>query len=287
MTVENTTRDTSKFGPILQRIVEAKEIEVAKARATTPLDEVRARALDMLPARDFRGALVRPGEVRLIAEVKKASPSKGLIRPDFDPAAIARAYEAGGAACVSVLTDAPFFQGSIEIFNQVRNAIDLPLLRKEFMIDAYQFYEARAMGADAVLLITSILTPTQLADFHGLAQSLGMAVLVETHSEEDLRRALTEIQPCLLGINNRDLHDSNFKTSIDHTERMLPVIRELTGGVLPPVVSESGIDTPDDILRLRRLGVAAALVGESLMRQPDPGAAARALMVHASGETEV
>ncbi|HPS01783.1 MAG TPA: indole-3-glycerol phosphate synthase TrpC [Candidatus Sumerlaeota bacterium] len=284
MTVEKIMRDTSKFGPILQRIVEAKEVEVARARAALPLDEVRARALDRPPARDFRGALVRPGEVRLIAEVKKASPSKGLIRPDFDPEAIARAYEAGGAACISVLTDAPFFQGSSEIFAQVRNAVDLPLLRKEFMIDEYQFYEARAMGADAVLLITSILTPTQLADFHGLAQSLGMAVLVETHSEEDLRRALTEIQPCLLGINNRDLHDSNFKTSIDHTERMLPVIRERTGGPLPPVVSESGIYTADDVLRLRRLGISAVLVGESLMRQPDPGAAARALMVHAAGE---
>ncbi|HUT23017.1 MAG TPA: indole-3-glycerol phosphate synthase TrpC [Sumerlaeia bacterium] len=273
-------------GPILRKIIAAKHEEIQALRAETPLDDMRQRAQDAPPPRDFRSAVAGPpGEIRLIAEVKKASPSKGLIREDFDAVAIARSYAAGGAAAISVLTDARFFQGSLEIFLAVRGAVDLPMLRKEFMIDPWQFYEARAAGADAVLLITSILTPAQLSGFHDLARDLGMAVLVETHSEEDVRRAMSEIRPTLLGINNRDLHDPSFKTDLEHTARMLPLVRELAGGdaAAPRIVSESGIHTPRDVARLRDLGVSAILVGESLMRQPDPGKAARALLSGARG----
>ncbi|HBF34976.1 TPA: indole-3-glycerol phosphate synthase TrpC [Candidatus Sumerlaeota bacterium] len=268
------------LGPILQRIMESKRREVEALRREISIDELRARAADAPPARDFRAAVTRPGGVRLIAEVKKASPSKGLIREDFDPVAIAKAYEAGGAAALSVLTDAPFFQGSVEIFQAVRAAVDLPMLRKDFMIDEAQFYESRAMGADAVLLITCMLTARQMAEFHALALELGMAVLVETHSQDDVRRALSELEPapCLLGINNRDLNHPEMKTDLGHTEDMLPLIRQFAGVNTPPIVSESGIYTPDDVKELGRMRVSAVLVGESLMRQPDPGAAARELM---------
>jgi indole-3-glycerol phosphate synthase len=244
---------------------------------------MKRRAADAAAARDFIGAAAAPGRVRLIAEIKKASPSRGLICADFDPMAIARAYVQGGAAALSVLTDAPFFQGSAEIFERVRAAVDLPMLRKDFTIDAYQIYESRAMGADAVLLITSILTREQLVEFHALALILGMAALVETHSEEDLRRAMTEIEPRLLGINNRDLHAHDLRTGLEHTARMMPLVRDLAAGrAAPPVVSESGIQTADDVARLRDMGVSAVLVGESLMRQPDPSKAARDLMSKAS-----
>lgn len=239
--------------------------------------------LDAPPPRNFRAALDAPGAVRLIAEVKKASPSKGIIRPDFDPVAIARAYLAGGAACISVLTDGPFFQGSTAIFEAVRAAVDLPMLRKEFMIDPVQFYEARAMGADAVLLITSILSDGDLRAFHDLAGELGMTALVETHSEADLRRAMAVARPTVLGINNRNLHDADFHTDLQHTARMKPVIDELAPpGSTPLLVSESGIHTADDVATLRDIGARAILVGESLMRRPDPGAAARELMSRAA-----
>lgn len=270
------------FGPILTRIVASKREEVAAAKAEIPFEAIRARAADAPPALDFRKAIVEPGRVSLIAEVKKASPSKGVIREDFDPVAIARAYVEGGAAAISVLTDGPFFQGSLDIFRDVRQAVDLPMLRKEFMIDPYQFYEARAAGADAILLITSILTPTQLAEFHDLATHLGMAALVETHSSTDIRRALSETKPCLLGINNRNLHDPNFETDLSHTAAMIPAARDVLGTrSLPPLVSESGIYTAEDVARLRGLGVSAVLVGESLMRQPDTARAARELMAQA------
>lgn len=276
---EQTELDPADFGPILQRIVETKREEVAAARARVNLGDMRARALDAPPPRDFLAAAARPGAVRLIAEIKKASPSKGVIRADFDPLAIARAYGDGGASAISVLTDAPFFQGSIEIFRAVRGASDLPMLRKDFMIDPYQFYEARAMGADAILLITSILSPAQLKEFHDLAHELGLLALVETHCEADIRRAMSEIRPALLGINNRDLHDPNFQTTLDHTGRMLPIVREMAGeGASPPIVSESGIYTNEDVIRLDAMGVSAVLVGESLMRQSDPEAAVRALL---------
>lgn len=270
----------SHHGPILQRIVESKRCEVEALLSETPLPVLRERAAAAPPPRDFRGAVTRPGRVSLIAEVKKASPSKGVIRENFDPVAIAMSYEAGGAQALSVLTDAPFFQGSLDIFRAVRAATGLPMLRKDFMIDQAQFYEARAAGADAVLLITCLLSDAQLNEFHALALELGMAALVETHSEGDVRRALAEIQPapCLLGVNNRDLNHPHLKTDLGHTEDMLPLIRQFSGPAAPPVVSESGIETADDIRRLDKMRVSAVLVGESLMRKPDPGQAAKDLM---------
>ncbi|NQU42853.1 indole-3-glycerol phosphate synthase TrpC [bacterium] len=278
------------FGPILTRIVKAKREEVAALRSRSSLDEMKARAADAPPPRDFLAAVTRPGRVNLIAEVKKASPSKGLIRPDFDPVAIARSYVEGGASAISVLTDEKFFQGSLDIFRSVRAAVDLPLLRKEFMVDPIQFYEARTVGADAVLLITSILTSGQLADFHDLAVALGMTPLLETHSEADIRRAMAETWPVLLGVNNRDLGDAKFQTDLGHTGRMIPLIRQLTKDRAdsgskyegPPVVSESGIYTANDVARLAEMGISAVLVGESLMRQDNPGQAARDLMVRSA-----
>lgn len=274
---------------ILDKIVATKREEVAEARRRRPLAEVRARVADAPPPRDFRTAIVHAGEVRLIAEVKKASPSKGIIRSDFDPVAIARSYVAGGAAALSVLTDAQYFQGSLEIFAQVRAAVDLPMLRKEFMIAPYQFYEARAAGADAVLLITSILSSAELRDFHALALELRMTPLVETHSAEDLERVLSEIEPALLGINNRDLSHPQFHTTLEHADRMLPLARAALGAgrALPPIVSESGIHTAEDVAHLASLGVSAVLVGESLMRQPDPGLAARELMARRQWERPI
>ncbi len=267
------------FGPILDKIVRSKREEVEQAKAATPLAEMDKQAQDAPPPRDFYAAATRPGAVRLIAEVKKASPSKGIIREDFDPVAIAESYARGGASCLSVLTDGPFFQGSLDIFRAVRTASNLPMLRKDFMIDEWQFYEARAVGADAVLLITSILSDEELKRFHDLADSLGMTALVETHSAEDIRRAMAGARPRLLGINNRDLHDANFKTTLDHTEAMLPVLNECASNQQrPALVSESGIYTADDVERLAGLGVSTVLVGESLMRQPDTEAACRQLM---------
>lgn len=267
---------------ILQKIVQAKRQEVDARQCFVPLREMRERAFDMPPVRDFLHAITRPGRVRLIAEIKKASPSKGIIRHDFDPEAIAAAYEEGGADALSVLTDEPFFQGSIEIFQTVRAAAQLPMLRKDFMIDPYQFYEARVIGADAVLLITSILSTPMLQEFHGLAQSLGMAILVETHSPADIERALACIEPALLGINNRDLQHPAMSTDLEHTARMLPIV-EKQRSLRPKannihLVSESGIHEPGDVAYLKCLGISAVLVGESLMRHPNPGEAARNLM---------
>jgi indole-3-glycerol phosphate synthase len=259
--------------------VETKRAETAALKARFSTAELRSMARDAAPAREFFSAVTRPGAVRLIAEVKKASPSRGLIRADFDPVAIARNYEAAGAAAISVLTDQAYFQGSLDIFDAVRRAVQVPLLRKEFMIDPIQFYEARAHGADAVLLITSILDSGQLAEFHDLAGELGMSALVETHSEADVERVMTELSPALLGVNNRDLNDQGFHTDLGHTGRMIPLIRRLSpSDKAPAVVSESGIHTADDVARLKTLGVSAVLVGESLMRQADVGAAARELM---------
>jgi indole-3-glycerol phosphate synthase len=272
--------NTARLGSILERIVASKRAEVEALKSRISLQEMRARAAAAPAPLDFRAGVVRPGCVRLIAEIKKASPSKGLIRENFDPVEIARSYESAGAAAISVLTDAPFFQGSLEIFRAVRGVVRIPMLRKEFMIDPIQFYEARAAGADAVLLITSILTPAQLSEFYGLALDLGMTALVETHSETDVRRALTEIRPSLLGINNRDLHDERLHAILEHTGNMMPIINEIVGSsrTAPSIVSESGIHSADDVARLRDWGVSAVLVGESLMRQPDTVGAVRALM---------
>ncbi len=258
---------------ILDRIVAYKKEEVAAAKAITPLAEMEARAQAACCIRDFFGALsrkcakVEPG---LIAEVKKASPSRGLIRPDFDPAAIAKSYERGGAACLSVLTDGPSFQGSPEALIAARAATRLPVLRKDFMVDPYQVAEARAMGADCILVIMACTSDALAGELVLTARAMDMSVLVEVHNEEELERALM-LDVWLIGINNRNL--KTFETQLETTEHLAQLI--------PPgriIVSESGIFTPSDITRLTRAGASAFLVGESLMRQQDIEGATRAIL---------
>jgi indole-3-glycerol phosphate synthase len=253
---------------ILEQILRDKTDEVAEHRRRCPLAELRRLVQDLPPARDFLAALREDGahsktSPRIIAEVKKASPSKGLIRPDFDPVAIAQTYAANGAAALSVLTDAKYFQGQLSFLEDICTAVTLPLLRKDFTIDAYQVYESRAAHADALLLIVAALERGQLEDFLGLADDLDMAALLEVHTVEELERCLP-LQPRLIGINNRDLR--TFHTDIETTLRLLPLV---PSDVL--VVSESGINTAADITRLRDKGVHAFLIGESLMRAPNPG----------------
>ena len=255
---------------ILQRILQRKREEVAERRLRMPLAELRARNADAPPTREFAAALRRraqAGHAAVIAEIKQASPSKGLIRADFDPATIARSYEAGGAACLSVLTDIDFFQGSDAFLREARAACALPVLRKDFILDVYQVHEARAIGADAILLIAAALDNAALVNLHALAMECGMDVLVEVHNATDLQRALTLTRPerTLIGINNRDLR--TFHTSIDTTLLLCPDVP--ADRVL---VTESGIATRADVARLRAAGVHAFLVGEACMRAPDPGA---------------
>jgi indole-3-glycerol phosphate synthase/phosphoserine phosphatase len=257
---------------ILQRILQRKREEVEQRRSAVPLAELEARARDADPARGFARALrtrIDAGQAAVIAEVKKASPSKGLIRADFDPAAIARSYEAGGAACLSVLTDIDFFQGSDAFLQQARAACTLPVLRKDFTIDPYQVIEARALGADCILLIVAALDDDTLARLSEQALMLGMDVLVEVHDLAELERALQVPAP-LLGINNRSLR--SFEVSLDTTLALRDAVP--TDRVL---VTESGIAVPEDVRRMRDAGVNAFLVGEHFMRAPDPGQALRAL----------
>lgn len=261
---------------ILKQILATKAEEVAAARASRPLEQVAAAALAAPPSRGFLRALREPAGIQVIAEVKKASPSKGIIRPDFDPVAIAQAYAKGGAACLSVLTDGPYFQGSLAYLEAIQQAVDLPLLRKDFIIDEYQVYEARAAGADAILLIVAAFvgecavgSRADLERLADLAHELGMDVLVEVHTLDELAVALG-LKAQLIGINNRDL--KSFQTSLAVTfglARRIPADRL--------VVSESGIGTHADLLALERAGAKAVLVGESLMRQSDLGAALRRL----------
>ncbi|MHB0913323.1 MAG: indole-3-glycerol phosphate synthase TrpC [Armatimonadota bacterium] len=249
---------------ILDKILADKKVEVAERKTRVP--EIR---IDAPPPRDFAGALRGPG-MRIIAEVKKASPSKGLIRPDFDPVAIARAYEGAGAHAVSVLTDEKYFQGSLDYLKAIRWAVDLPLLRKDFIIDPYQIREARASGADAVLLIVAALSAEELSEFRALAEGLGMAALVEVHTGEEIETAIA----CgaeVIGINNRNLQ--TFETSLSTTVEL--AARVPKDKIL---VSESGIFTRSDVEMLAGVGVSAILVGESLMRQPDPGEKVRELI---------
>jgi indole-3-glycerol phosphate synthase len=255
---------------VLDEIVQSKLREVEASKRRMPLEELEAQAAEAPPARDFRAALAGPGPIRLIAEVKKASPSAGVIRPDFDPIAIARAYQAHGAACLSVLTDAPYFQGHLSYLARIRAAVAIPLLRKDFLIDEYQVVEARMAGADAVLLIAEILDDARLASLLARARSLGMSALVEFYDEANLPRVL-DAGADLVGINNRDLH--RFVTDLDHTLRLRDRI--------PPdvlLVSESGISTRADVERLEAADVSAILVGESLMRQADIGLAVERLL---------
>lgn len=263
---------TSTRANILQTIVQRKREEVAERGARVALRELVAKASGISPARGFAAAIeakIASGQPAVIAEIKKASPSQGVIRADFDPAAIARSFAAGGAACLSVLTDIDFFQGSDVYLQQAREACALPVLRKDFIVDAYQVHEARALGADCILLIVAVLDDTRLAELSGLAMELGMDVLVEVHDIDELERALQVPAP-LLGINNRDLR--TFETSLDTTLALkdaVPRDRRL--------VTESGIHAAHDVARMRAAGVEAFLVGETFMRQADPGAALRQL----------
>ena len=257
----------SSIPSILQKIVAHKQREVAERKAvrpTVPLTEAPT-------VRDFAGAL-RGDRVRLIAEVKQASPSKGVFRADFDPVGLARAYAEHGAACISVLTDEEFFRGHDRYLQEIRAAVEVPLLRKEFIIDGWQIDESRALGADAILLIVAILSPEQLREFQARAHDLGMAALVETHTEEELRIAL-EMDAPLIGVNNRNLH--TFETSLETTERLSGMVRAAGGERL--LVSESGIYTAADVARVARSGARAVLVGEALVRGGDVAARVREL----------
>jgi indole-3-glycerol phosphate synthase len=257
---------------ILDRILAQKAEEVAAAKAARPREAIEADARAAPPARDFAGALQRAidaGRAAVIAEIKKASPSKGVIRAEFDPAAIAASYERAGAACLSVLTDRTFFQGAPEFLAAARGACALPALRKEFIVDPYQVAESRALGADAILLIVAALDDARLAALAAQAQELGMAVLVEVHDEHELDRALA-LPGAILGINNRNLRD--FSVSLQTTTLLLP---RIPAG--RRVVTESGILAQRDVAQMRRHGVHAFLVGEAFMRAPDPGAALAAL----------
>jgi len=270
---------------ILKTILRRKTEELIERSRRVPIGQMSQRAAAQPPARGFCEALTRrihAGQPAVIAEIKRASPSKGLLRRDYRPAEIARSYEAGGAAALSVLTDVDFFQGADAHLSEARDACKLPILRKDFTIDAYQIYEARALGADCILLIVSCLGDAQLVELSGLAAHLDMDVLMEVHDGDELERALA-LNPVLLGINNRDLR--NFETSLDTTLKLLVRVPE---GVT--VVTESGIHTPDDVALLRRHGVNAFLVGEAFMRADDPGvklsklfAAAEAARTDASG----
>jgi indole-3-glycerol phosphate synthase len=257
---------------ILNQIVATKREEVAAAKKKVPLQAMRADAESRVLTRDFVGALrarVAAGQAAVIAEVKKASPSKGVLREDFIPADIAQSYAEGdgvvSAACLSVLTDRPYFQGSSDYLKQARASCDLPVLRKDFLVDPYQVFEARAMGADAILLIAACLDDAQMADFEAIARSLDMAVLVEVHDRTELQRAL-KLKTPLVGVNNRNLR--SFEVSLATTLDLLP---ELPAERL--LVTESGIRTRDDVQTLRAAGVKAFLVGEAFMRAEEPGLA--------------
>ena len=251
---------------ILNKILETKKVELAAAQASMRLADMQALAESAPKTRDFVGAIrakIATGKAAVIAEIKKASPSKGIIRADFRPAEIAKSYEAGGAACLSVLTDAEYFQGSAEYLKQARAACSLPVLRKDFMIDAYQVFEARAMGADCILLIAAAIDLAKMRELESVAHKLGMAVLVEVHNDEELDLAL-QLQTPLLGINNRNLR--TFDVTLDTT---LGLLSRIPQGKI--VVTESGIFTAEDVKLMRKNNVHTFLVGEAFMRQPEPG----------------
>jgi indole-3-glycerol phosphate synthase len=268
-----------KMANILDTIVEQKQREVAQLPARLiAAGDLRDALLERGERRDFIAALKNPrvGKIGLIAEVKKASPSMGVICKDFDPVRIAKEYEAAGASCLSVLTDEKFFQGSLDYLRQIRAAVKLPLLRKDFIIDERQILEAIEWGADAILLIVAILTDEQLAKFYSLATEAGLAVLVEVHDEEELERAL-KIFPTLIGVNNRNL--KTFKVDLATTEQLAAkLFSSLVTRHSSLLVAESGIHTRADVNRLKKCGAGAILVGESLVKQGDIGAKVRELI---------
>jgi len=255
---------------ILDDIIAHKKEELAETKRNVPFAEVKARAADAGPVRGFGKALSTPDGIRLIAEVKKASPSKGVICSDFDPVGIAQTYEESGAACLSVLTEKKFFQGDLAYLGEIRKAVHLPLLRKDFIVDEYQIFEARAAGADAILLIAACLERDRMQDYLGIAAGLGLDVLVESHTYKELDKSL-HAGAMLVGINNRDL-----KTFLVSLQTTLDLLKDIPDD--RTVVSESGIKTRDDVTKLQQAGVDAILVGESLMREKNIGKKVKELL---------
>jgi indole-3-glycerol phosphate synthase len=254
---------------LLDRILADKRHEVELQRNRRPVSALAAEPFYHLPRRSLRGALAHAG-FGILAEVKRASPSRGLLRQDFDPAWIARRYAEGGACGISVLTDGPYFQGSLQHLTSVRNAVGLPLLRKDFLLDAYQLHEARAAGADAVLLIAAALEPTHLQDLSLEAESLGLEVLIEIHDREEIEIALAS-RAAIIGVNNRDLR--TFETSVGLSHHLAPLFPDHVVRI-----SESGITSAEDLRALEAGGYLGALIGELLVRSPDPGVALAALL---------